>query len=99
MEKGKRDIQQEFLAEIGRNIKAIRKSKKMTMEDLGLECGLNKAKIHRIEAGYNITLTTILKLSIALNIQPGEIFKTKFDYSTNDLDKLVSNNRNSKIGK
>lgn len=63
-------IERAFLSQVGRNIKRIRKSKKWSMEDLGLEVGLTRMHINRIEKGYNITLKTILKLAIALEVDP-----------------------------
>ncbi|HXD93855.1 MAG TPA: helix-turn-helix transcriptional regulator, partial [Bacteroidia bacterium] len=77
--------------------KKKRKKKNLSLEDLGLEMGLTRMQVHRIEKGYNITMITLLKISIALEVKPEEL--TKFDgkFKKEDLEKLVNNNKTSKL--
>ena len=74
-----------FLLLIGNRIAFYRKKRKMSMEQLGLEIGLTRAHIHRIENGYNITLLTILKLGIALNVDPYKLLQVGYDLDKNEL--------------
>lgn len=66
----------DFLMQVGENIARIRQGRGMSMEKLGLEVGLTRSHIHRIENGYNITLLTLLKLSVALKVEPHKLIKT-----------------------
>lgn len=69
----------------GANIKKIRESKKMTqfdlataMNNLGSESSIEKTTVSRIENGRtNVTLSTIIKLSLALEIDVQDLFLFK----------------------
>lgn len=91
------DIGTIFLTTIGQNIAKKRKEKGLSMEQLGLEIGLSRMQVNRIEKGYNITLITILKLSLALSVKPDELLKFTAKYKKEDLEKLVNTNKSSKI--
>lgn len=67
------------------------------MEQLGLEMGLTRMQVNRIEKGYNITMTTLLKLSIALETKMDQLLKTDYKYKKEDLEKLVNTNKASKL--
>jgi transcriptional regulator with XRE-family HTH domain len=97
MEPVKRDVLKDYLKSVGQNIKKYRKKKGLSMEDLGMEIGLDRMNINRIEKGLNMTLSTILKLSLALDIKPHVLLKSKVQFEYTDLDKLVSQNKASKI--
>ena len=45
----------------------------MTLEELGLDIGLDKSAIHHIENGRPITLTTLIKISSVLNVSLSEL--------------------------
>lgn len=92
-----RDVSKVFLIAIGENVKKFRKKKNLTMEQLGLEIGLTRMQVNRIEKGYNITLTTLLKLSIALEIKPEQLIKLKTKFNSDDLENLVNTNKSSKL--
>jgi transcriptional regulator with XRE-family HTH domain len=94
--KPEKDVSKVFLTQIGENIKKKRKKKDLSLEELGLEMGLTRMQVHRIEKGYNITATTILKLSMALGVAPSEIVKFDYKFKKEDLEKLVNNNKASK---
>ncbi|BFM44111.1 hypothetical protein CFS9_27520 [Flavobacterium sp. CFS9] len=73
-----------FVKQFGINLKEIRQSKNMTqldlataMNDLSSESFIDKTTISRIENGRtNITLTTSIKLSLALEVD----LKVLFDF-------------------
>lgn len=85
-----------FLEEVGENVKRRRKEKQLTLEQLGLEIGLTRMQVHRIEKGYNITLLTILKLSLALEIKPDLLLLTKFKFKKIDLERLINASKANK---
>jgi transcriptional regulator with XRE-family HTH domain len=91
-----KDISKVFLARVGENISKKRKKKGLTLEELGLEIGLTRMQVNRIEKGYNITLTTLLKVSLALNIKPENLIKFNFRSKKEDLEGLVNNNKANK---
>lgn len=64
-----------FFLLVGTNIKTIRQDKGLTMEELGFKIGVDRPQVHRMEAGQNLTLRTILKLSKALEIKPYILLK------------------------
>ena len=58
----------------GRNVRAARKRKDWTQEDLAHEAGLAPVQISRIERGVReVRLTTVLKLLAALDVAPNEL--------------------------
>ncbi|MFR9650099.1 MAG: helix-turn-helix transcriptional regulator [Rikenellaceae bacterium] len=54
---------------VGRKIKEIREAKRLTQEDLGKLIGVQKAQISKIENGKNLTISTIIKVFKALNLE------------------------------
>lgn len=93
----KSNILDTFLKLLGTSIKNHRIEKGLSMEQLGIEMGTDRTQIARIEKGYNITVQTILKLSIALEIPPSKLLTFEFKSNKNDLDALVSNNKANKM--
>lgn len=62
-------------AAFGETIRAIRKQRGMSQERLALECGLDRTYISGIERGArNPSLTNILKLALALDTSPVQLF-------------------------
>jgi len=81
------DILQDFTIGIGKRIKVIRKEKALTQETLGLMTGINSADISKYESGkINLTLKTISKFAIALNIHPKELCDFDLDISKYKID-------------
>lgn len=74
-----------FISKVGENIRMKRISLNMSLEELGLQIGLTRMQVHRIEKGYNITLISLLKLSIALKVSPSELVKVDYIFSVEDL--------------
>jgi len=90
------NISERFLLRVGKNIRDRRREKGLSMEKLGWEIGLTRMQVNRIEKGYNITMVTLLKISLALGISTSDL--VKFDYKTKeeDLEWLVNNNKANK---
>ena len=83
-----------FLVLIGQNVAKYRNKRKLTLEQLGLEVGLTRAHIHRIENGYNITLITLLKLGIALSVPPHKLLQVGYTLNSEELQ-LLTKSKNS----
>ena len=94
--RSEKDVSIEFLKTVGDNIKRKRQEKKMSLEKLGLEIGLTRMQVHRIENGYNITMTTFLKIFMALNMKPEELIRFDYKFRKEDLEKLVNNSKGNK---
>jgi transcriptional regulator with XRE-family HTH domain len=62
-------------AAFGDAIRRIRKTRGLSQEGLALECGLDRTYVSGIERGTrNPSLTNILKIATALDVDPAEIF-------------------------
>ena len=73
-----------FMIALGENIKKIRKEKKLTQEKLSLEAMVSRSHIAMIETGKrDVTVSTLFKLSRAMNISLKEIF------SFDDINKYL----------
>lgn len=60
----------DYLLLIGKNISRIRKSKGLTIKELGYLCDMEKSNLIPIEKGrINITIMTLLKICKALDIE------------------------------
>ncbi|MBM7607302.1 transcriptional regulator with XRE-family HTH domain [Lysinibacillus composti] len=60
---------------VGINIKEIRKSKKMTQDELAEKCGLQTSYLAAVERGdRNVTLQTLEKIIVGLEEVPATIF-------------------------
>lgn len=94
--KKSRSVSTQFMLSVGENIAKKRKKKLLTLEQLGLEVGLTRMQIHRIEKGYNITLTTLLKIAIALDVKPESLLKINLLLKREDLENLVNESKANK---
>ena len=66
----------QLLSKLGEKIKLLRIKKKMTQNDLAIECDFEKASMSRIESGQsNPTIRTLFKISRALDVHMTEFFK------------------------
>ena len=90
------DIAKQYAEEIGLRIKKIRQKKGFSLESLGLEIGLTRMQVHRIEKGSNITLKSLLKLALALDVTPDYLLKIKMKYKKQDLEKLTLPSKKNK---
>lgn len=72
-----------FLKSFGRRIKALRNHKNLSQEQLAQIAELDRTYISGIERGVrNVSLLTIEKLALSLQIEPAELLK--FDEADND---------------
>lgn len=76
MQKLNEEIKQKFLLEFGRNVRKIRKHKKLSQYDLAFRINGDEMKISRIERGlYNFGISSLLILAKALEVEVIELFK------------------------
>lgn len=74
------DILKDLTVGIGKRIKVIRTQKALTQESLGLITGIDNADISKYESGkINLTLKTISKFAIALEVHPKELYNFDLD--------------------
>ena len=60
---------------LGRNLKRLRKERKLTLLDLEVATGINNGEISKLERGLkNVELVTITKLAEALEVDVYEFF-------------------------
>ena len=65
-----------FLIDLGLRIKEIRKSKKLSQEDLAYEQNISLSQIARIETGkLNPTICTLKKIADGLSVDVFELLK------------------------
>lgn len=66
---------EEIANKVGRKIRQLRNSRKMTMEQLALESGMDYSQLSRIERGkINTSVYQIYVIAKALHINPEDIF-------------------------
>ena len=69
-------IKDQFLIEFGKNIKRIRKQKKLTQIELAMRINGDNNKISRIERGlYNFKISSLLVIAEVLDVEIEELFK------------------------
>ena len=62
------------LVSIGKSVRAIRKIKKISQEDLALIAGLDRSYVGGVERGeHNLTVITLCKLAEALEVSPAKL--------------------------
>jgi len=72
---------------VGRRIRALRKSKGLTQEELGAECGINYKYVGAIERGEeNPSLSILQKIAKGLGVEILELFR--FQHEEKDPAKL-----------
>lgn len=76
------EIKKEFLIEFGKNVRKIRKNKKLTQVDLSVRINMDDKKISRIERGlYDIKLSSLLIIAKSLEVNVLELIDLKkLDY-------------------
>jgi transcriptional regulator with XRE-family HTH domain len=85
----RQDPTQEFLVAVGDKIRYYRRRKGFTLEALGEDIGLDKSNMHHIEAGKNITLLTLLKIALFLEVEPAKLLQTDTGLSLEDAEDYV----------
>lgn len=65
-----------FLTSLAKEVRRLRKLKKLTIEDFAELCDLHSKYIQTIERGKrNISISVFLKISYALGISPSKLLK------------------------
>lgn len=85
----RQDPTQDFLLAVGERIRYYRKRKGYTLDALGEDIGLDKSNMHHIEAGKNITLLTLLKIALFLDIEPAKLLQTDVSLSLEEVEDYV----------
>jgi transcriptional regulator with XRE-family HTH domain len=71
-------MKDEMLFLVSKRVRDIRTQKKITQEKLALNVGLDLSYYNHFENGKkNISLKNLLKISIALDVEPFEIMPSK----------------------
>ena len=69
------DSEEQFMAELGRRLRAARQAADLTMRNLGDRIGISQAQISQIEAGVSApSLTTLFRQVRALQIKFSDLF-------------------------
>lgn len=82
-----------FFKSLGKLIEKFRKEKGFSLEELGLGIGIDRSAMHRIENGKPINVSTIVKLSLALDKKPKDFFDFNFDIKPQELGGLVKSKK------
>ncbi len=70
----------EFLSVFGKRIKELREKKGYTLEEIDALCDIDPSDFSKIEKGKaNITFRTLIKISLALEVNPRELFDFKLE--------------------
>jgi transcriptional regulator with XRE-family HTH domain len=85
----KPDPTKKFLEAVGDNIRYYRKKRGFTLEALGEDIGVDKARMHKIERGQNLTLLTLLRLSAFLEVTIAKLIDTDIYVSCEDTERYV----------
>lgn len=73
-----RNRDKKIIRDFGKNLKTIRKSKKLSIRKLADIADVDFSQVHRIEKGEsNPTLTTIMVLADALEVDPRDLIIPK----------------------
>jgi transcriptional regulator with XRE-family HTH domain len=86
----------DFLSAVGGNIRHYRQKQGLTLEQLGEDIGLDKGNVHRIEAGKNITLLTLLKIALFLKTDPLKLLGNKVKVSVGDAENLIAGKKRAR---
>ena len=86
----------EFLQAVGSKIRYYRQKRNLTLENLGEYIGLDKGNVHRIEAGKNITLLTLLKISRFLGVDAEKLVNNNVKVSVGDAENLVDSKKRAR---
>jgi DNA-binding Xre family transcriptional regulator len=87
----------EYLSLVGDNIRRWRNKRGYTLEEVGMDIGMDKSNLHHIEQGKNITLVTLLKLSAVLEVKPTDLLETNTTITAEDAE-LYARRKKSRKG-
>jgi transcriptional regulator with XRE-family HTH domain len=64
-----------FIKKFGKNLKELRRRKKISQEELAYRTGLELSQIGRIERGtINTSISNIYLIALALDVAPADLF-------------------------
>ena len=90
MKKQRKKPVHKYLVTLGAEIKELRTQRKLSLEDLGSEIGIDASNLQKIELGQNLTLNTVLKICICLKTSPSKLLeRVTWDLTDKDLDSLT----------
>ena len=82
------------LIRLGRTIKFIRKKVKMTQAELAIVAEIDRSYLQRIEKGKNATLSTFMRICLALQISEKDFISLAFEADSKifikNADKLLT---------
>ena len=91
----------DYRKELGKNIRSLRKSKKLSIKDLAEKSKLTEKYLNTVELGKNnISFDNLIMISEALEIKPYFLFRfsdNKFEKLINQLVTQVSNDEGKYI--
>lgn len=64
-----------FLKAVGRNVRAVRERKEMTLEGAEAAGYPSWRHLQRVEAGQPFTMTTLFRVAKTLGVKPSELLK------------------------
>lgn len=71
-------VQRHLRSTLGRNVRKLRLSLGMTQSDLADRAEIRRALISDLERGEtNATLDTVVRIAMALGVEPAELFKPR----------------------
>jgi transcriptional regulator with XRE-family HTH domain len=71
----------EILIQFGKRLSQLRKARKLSFRKLSTLCNIDYSDIKKFEKGeVNITLSTLIELSIGLEVHPKELLNSDFDF-------------------
>lgn len=74
------DFHEDLQILIGKRISEIRMKNNQTQQDLEFLTGIDSAEVSKYEKGKrNLTLKTMIKFAVALQVHPKELFDFDFD--------------------
>ena len=74
------DKEQKVLQKFAENVSRIRANKRLSLRQVASKCEVDYASISRIENGkVNLTLTTLVQLSIGLEVHPKKLLDFEID--------------------
>ena len=86
----------QYLQDVGRRIKALRKERGFTLADLGENIGLDKSNTHRLEQGKNFTLLTLVKIAAFLDVHPKDILEVPFNTDFTHIEKVITEKKKAR---
>jgi transcriptional regulator with XRE-family HTH domain len=87
-------IEEEFLKEVGQRIRKRRNELGISLRELGEDLGLDKGNTQKIENGKNITLKTLLRVAVFLDITPSDLLSVTMKFDLSEFEKTLTDNRN-----